>query len=188
MESIKERLNLITFGTIGIDLLVIALGLFLMTNPAVGLESALLLIGILLLISGISSIIKYIMHPIRFFRFELIYGAISIVAGILAIFKPFEVIALITSLIAIWLIISSIIKLIMAIELKRNKEETWIFDITVAALVIILGILIIFNPFSSSMLLSVYVGVMITIYAAMDIVEQFFIRKRINSICKIFKK
>jgi len=188
MKDIKETFNLITIGSIAMDIIILILGIFFMTNPAVGLESALLLIGILLLISGVCSIIKYIINPKKLLRFELGYGIISIIAGLFAIFKPFGVATLITVLIAIWLIISSVVKLVLAIELRRIKEKTWIFDLTVAILVIIIGMLILFNPFNSYMILSVYVGVMMTMYAAMDVVEQFFLRKRVNDIIKIFNK
>ena len=188
MKDIKDTFNLITIGSIAMDVLIIILGIFFMTNPAVGLESGLLLIGILLLISGICSIIKYIMNPKRLFRFELGYGILSIIAGAFAIFKPFDVAALITILVSIWLIVSSVIKLLMALALRRIKENTWTFDLTVSILVIIIGILLLVNPFSSNIILTVYVGVMMSIYAAMDVVEQFFIRKRVNNIIKLFDK
>ena len=188
MKDIKEAFNLITIGSIAMDILIILLGVFFITNPAVGLESALLLIGILLLISGISSIIKYVVNPKRLLKLDLGFGIISIIAGLFAIIKPFGVATLITVLIAIWLIVSSVVKLILALELKRIKEKSWIFDLTVAILVIIIGILILFNPFSSYMILSVYVGVMMCMYAAMDIVEQFLFRKRVDKILKIFSK
>ena len=51
-----------------------------MTSPAVGEEAALLLIGILLLISGVCSIIKYILNPKRLFKIELGFGIISVIA------------------------------------------------------------------------------------------------------------
>ena len=188
MKDIKDTFNLISIGSIILDVLVIVLGIFLMTNPSVGLESALLLIGVLLFISGIYSVIKYILNPKRFFRFELGYGIISIIAGLFAIFKPLDVATLIVVLIAIWLIVSSVIKLIMALELRKIKEDSWIFDLTVSVLVIIIGILLLINPFKSNMILSVYVGVMMSIYASMDLVEQFFIRKRTKIIMKIFSK
>ena len=188
MKNVKETFNTISIGTIIIDVLIVVLGIFFMVNPSVGLESALLLIGVLLLISGICAIIKYIMNPKRFFRYELGYGIISIIAGLFAILKPFKVATLIVALIAIWLIISSVIKLMLALELRKLKDVTWIFDLTVFVLTIILGILILVNPFSSTMILSVYVGVLLTMYASMDIVEQFFIRKRIKTIINIFSK
>ena len=188
MKDIKSAFNYITIGSIALDLIIIILGIFFITNPAVGLESTLLLIGILLFISGICSVIKFVVNPKRFFMFELGFGILSIIAGAFAIFKPFGVATLITILIAIWLIISSVIKLLMALELRKIKDNTWIFDLTVAALVIIIGVLILVNPFRSNMILSVYIGVMMTMYAAMDVVEQFFIRKRAKAIMQIFSK
>lgn len=188
MKDIKSAFNLITIGSILMDILIIILGIFFVSNPTVGLESALLLIGIILLVSGIYSIIKYIVNPRSFFKFELLYGILSIIAGLFAVFKPFGVATLIVVLVGIWLIISSVVKLVMAIELRKLKEDTWVFDLTVSALTILLGILILVNPFSSYIILSTYVGVMMMIYAAMDIVEQFFIRRRANTIMKFFSK
>lgn len=188
MKDLKSTFNLVTIGSIIMDVLIIILGIFFVSNPTVGLESALLLIGLLLLISGICAIIKYIMNPRSFFKFELLYGLLSIIFGLFAIFKPFGVATLIVVLVGIWLIISSVIKLVMALELRKIKENTWVFDLTVSALTIVLGILILVNPFSSYIILSTYVGVMMMIYAAMDIVEQFFIRKRANTIMKFFSK
>ena len=188
MDNIKNAFNYLTIGSIIVDVLIIILGIFFMTNPTVGPASTLMLIGILLLVSGVASIIKYIINPNKIIKFELAYGLLSIILGALAIFKPFTIEMLIVVLVGIWLIVSSILKLVIALELRKIKENTWIFDLTVSILVIIIGIMIIVNPFKSSMVLSVYIGVMMTIYAAMDIVEQFFIRKRAKSIMQVLTK
>ena len=188
MKDIKSTFNLITLGSIAFDILVIILGIFFVSNPSVGFESALFLIGIIFLISGISSIIKFIVNPRSFFKVELFYGILSIIFGFFAIFKPVSVEILIVIIVGTWLIVSSVIKLIVALELRKVKENTWIFDLTVALLTLLLGILILANPFSSYIILSTYVGVMMMIYAGMDIVEQLFIRKRANTIIKFFSK
>ena len=188
MKNIKEGFNLITLGSVVVDLIFVFLGIFLIANPSVGLESALVLIGIILIISGIFSIIKYISNEIKLFRFELIFGIISIIAGVFAMFKPFDVATLITVIIGIWLILSSAVKFAVAIEFRKLKDGTWAFDMTVSALTIILGIMLLINPFYGYMLLSSYAGVMIIIYSSMDIIEQFFIRKRAKEILKLFTK
>lgn len=188
MKDLKSAFNYVTIGSIIVDVLIIILGIFFVSNPTVGTTSALVLIGILLLISGIAAIVKYLINPRSFFKFELLYGILSIIFGVFAITKPFAVEMLIVVLVGTWLIISSVIKLVMALELRKLKENTWVFDLTVSALTIILGILILVNPFSTYIVLSIYVGVLMMIYAAMDIVEQFFIRKRANTIMKFFSK
>lgn len=188
MKDLKNTFNLITIGSIIFDVIVVVLGLFFVTNPTVGTTSALMLIGILLSISGIVSIIKYIINPKNIFNFELVYGILSIIFGIFAFAKPIAVEILIVNIVGAWLIISSVIKLMMAIELRKVKENTWVFDLTVAILTIILGIFIIVNPFSGYIVLSTYIGVLMMIYAAMDIIEQLFIRKRVKTIVKLISK
>ena len=187
MENIKKSFNLITIGSMVVDFLTVILGLFLIANPSVGAESTLMLIGILLVITGIYSIIKFIMNSRSIFRFELIFGVLSLIAGCFAFFKPFAVASLLAILVGVWLIVSSLIKLSIAIELKKNNEESWIFDLTVAILTLILGVLILINPFKGYMGLTIYIGIMIIIYSAMDIIEQAFIRKRVATITKLFK-
>jgi uncharacterized membrane protein HdeD (DUF308 family) len=70
-------------------------------------------------------------------------------------------------------------------QLKYFKEETWLFDLVVALLTIVLGILLLVNPFNGYIVLSTYAGIMLVIYAGMDIIEQFLFRKRASEIEKI---
>lgn len=187
MKSLKESFNLITLGSIILDVIFILLGIFLIANPSVGLESGLVLLGIILLISGLFSIIKYVTNGSRFFKFELVFGIISFIAGLFAMIKPFDVATLITVLVGIWLILSSAVKFAMAVEFRKLRNGTWAFDLTISTLTILLGIMFLINPFKGYMILTSYAGVLIMIYSAMDIVQQLFIRQRVNDIIKLFK-
>ena len=188
MEELKRSFNIITIGAIIIDILFIIMGIFFIANPAVGAESALMIIGIILLVSGIYSIIKFIINSRSFFKFEIVYGLLSIIAGCFAIFRPLGAELLIAILVGTWLIISSAFKLPIVLTLKNHNEGSWIFDLTVVILTIILGILLLINPFKGYMVLTVYSGIMLMIYAAMDVVEQLFIRKRAKIISSYFSK
>ena len=79
MKDIKKNFNYITIGAMMIDVVFIVLGMFLIANPTVGLNSALMLIGIILLVSGLYAIVKYSINNKNIFKFELIYGIASIV-------------------------------------------------------------------------------------------------------------
>lgn len=187
MKNIKNIFNLVTLGSIAIDVILIVMAIFFIANPTVGTESALIILGTMLLISGIYSIVKYILNPRSFFKLELAYGCISIVGGLLSIFKPFDIANFITILVGIWLLITSAFKLPLIIELRKFKEDTWIFDFTVVVITLLLAILLLINPFRGYMILSVYAAIMLMIYAAMDIIEQLFIRRRASVILKFFK-
>ncbi len=187
MKDIKNSFNLITFGSIVLDIILIIMGIFMITNKTIGPESALVVFGVMLLISGVYAIIKYLIHPKNIFKFELIYGVLSIIAAAFAIFKPFEVANFITIIVGIWLIVTSVFKFFISVELKNYNQDSWIFDLSISALTILLGIMLLINPFNGYMVLSTYVGIMLTIYCAMDMTEQFLIRKRVNSIVEFLK-
>ena len=188
MKDIKSGFNLITIGSMVLDLVFIILGIFLISNPSVGLSSALVLFGIILVISGLYSIIKYMVNPRSIFKFELIFGILSLVMGLIAVFKPFAIVNLIAILIGVWLIISSVFKFALSVELRKVNVNTWTFDMGISFLTLILGLLLLINPFSGYIILSTYAAIMIIMYASMDLVEQIYIRKRASKIIKFLSK
>lgn len=189
-REINKNLNLITFGSIVMDALFIILGMFLMTNPETSTQVAGILFGIILMVSGLYAIIKFVlnMNSAYIFTFELIYGILNIIAGFLIIGNPFSITNIITVMVGICFIVSAILKLSIALQFKRFNEETWLFNFIIALLTVILGVLLLVNPFSASIVLTTYAGIMIIIYAGMDIVEQLLFRKRANEIEKIIFK
>ena len=187
-KEINKNLNLITIGAIILDVLFIALGIFLVINPELSIRVSGVLIGLILIISGIYSVIKYVLNMDAAFLFtiELIYGVISILAGILVVSNPTGFTNFLTIIVGIWLLISSGFKLSIALQFRNNKEETWILNMVIAILTMFIAILLMVNPFSGSMVISTYAGIMLVVYAGMDIVEQLLFRKRADSIEKIF--
>ena len=188
MNDIKKAFNFITIGTMILDVIFVILGIFLVANPTVGVNASLFLFGVVLIMSGLYSIVKYFTNNRVIFRFELIYGIISLIAGLLAFFKPFAIANLITVLIGSWLIISSVFKFFIANELRRVGIESWTFDMGISVLTIILGIMLIVNPFNGYIILTTYVAILIIMYAGFDLVEQLFIRKRASKIIKFLSK
>ena len=167
MRDIAKMFNLVTIGTMALDIILVLMGIFL-------------------LVSGAYAIIKYIINPRGIFKLELIYGILSVIAGALAIFKPFDVINFITILVGIWLVINSVVKVVVALEIRKHSDA-WIFDLTVAILTLVLGVLLLVNPFENFVVLSVYAGVMMVVYGAMDLVEQSFISNRAKTLLIMFK-
>ena len=188
MKEIKRNFNLITIGTMLIDIVIIILGFFLVANPAVGTNSALILIGIILVVSGLYSIVKYMLNNRVIFKFELIYGILSLITGFLAIYKPFSIINIVTVLIGCWLLLSSIFKFFIAVELKKVKIESYTFDMAISGITAFLGLFLIINPFGSYIYVTTYIAILMIMYAGIDFVEQLTIRKRASKILKFLGK
>ncbi len=188
MNKIKNTFNLITIGAMMLDVIFIVLGMFLIANPSVGVNAALFLFGVILIISGLYSIIKFINNNKVIFRFELIYGIISLIVGLLAFFKPFAIVNLITVLVGAWLIITSVVKFFIANELRRIGVDSWSFDMAISVLTILLGLFLIINPFNGYIILTTYAAIVVIMYAGFDLVQQLLIRKRANIIVKFLSK
>ena len=189
-KEINKNLNLITIGSILLDIIFIALGIFLVINPELSTRVSGVLIGIGLIVAGLYAIIKYVlnMDAAFIFTFELIFGILSTIGGILVMANPLAIANFITIIIGLWFIVSAVIKGSIALQFKNYNEETWILNLVISLLTIVLGILLITNPFSAYIVLSTYVGIMIIMYSGMDIVEQLIFRKRAANIEKILFK
>lgn len=190
MKEERKIFNTITIGTIILDVLLFILGVYLIIKPTTSAAIIGYISGIMLIVYGIYGIIKFILNMSNrgFFMFEMINGILSIILGVFLMTNPFSLANFITLIVGIWMIVSSVFKAALSLQFKKFNEESWLFCLIVAILTLILGILIITNPFSSTIVLATYIGIMLCIYSAMDILEQFMFRKRVKEITKILFK
>ena len=186
MKNVLKRLIV---SSIVMDIILIIFGLFLLSNPSLVISVSNKLIGIILIINGLYSIIKYIMNKNNtIFKYILYIGIISSIVGIIMMFNPMLFNELVTIVIGLWIIIYGLIKIMISLNFKYYKEETWLINMVISIINIILGIMLIINPFKGSMVISVYIGIIIVLYSSFDILEKSLFYKRINNVVKIIIK
>ncbi len=188
MKESKKIVNTMTIFSIIGDILLLLLGSYFALNPTISASFMGYMFGIALIITGVYNSIKYVVNfeVSKFFINSLIYGIISILAGIIIVFNPFSFANIVSIMLGIWLIISSIFRGTLVWQLKKYNEEIWPISLTISLLTLILGILVLINPFESYLLLTTFIGILIACYAASDILQQLLFRKRLNEIIKIF--
>ena len=186
----KKYFNKVILSSILSSLLFIALGVFLLIKPGTANKVIGYTLGAIMLISGITSIIKYFTNKdqLSFFRFELVYGILSTLLSVFIIFNPLTVTGFITILLGLWMTISGTIKIQQALELKRYKEDYWMIALAISILTLILGVLVIFNPFDGTKLITEVVGIFVILYGVLDIVEAILIRRNAKTLIKQIKK
>lgn len=131
-----------------LGLLFIILGVFMLFNPIVTLIYIWLMIGAIMIMSGIIQIgayfrAKHILHHAGWLFGE---GALDIILGILFIFTAGAAPAVLPFFVAIWMIIVGVIRLFFAIDMKKSGMRRWSWLLIAAILAILLGILIMFIP------------------------------------------
>ena len=140
-------------------------------------------IGAILMAIGIIAIIRFIRNSNRdiFNQLNIVYGVISILAGIFLITMPEAIGSAIPIIVGIIIIISSSMKIQQALILKNLGSRYFVASLITALICLICGVIILFNPFKSAVIVTKIIGLFIAIYAILDLVNTIILRKS-NSI------
>lgn len=157
-------------------------GVLLLIDP-VGFTSGIIIVfGIIISIIGVISLFRYFRENPETAAQEsgLAKGLIFIVFGLFCAVKsewfiitfPF-----LTVLYGILALASGVSKVQWAVDMLRVKQKYWFIEIISAALTIICAVLILINPFNSTAILWIFIGVTMIVEAVVDVLAYFLGRK-----------
>ena len=150
MTDIDRLFSKIMWMDIALSICLTLVGLIFLVYPDVSVTLIGIIFGLLITILGGVLIYTYLKRrEIPLFRFNLIYGILGVILGILTIISPFTFTQVITIFIGIWILYMAIIKIDFAVRLKLLEERSWLFLLVSALLEIFMSILIFINPFSN---------------------------------------
>ena len=150
MTDIDRLFSKIMWMDIALSICLTLVGLIFLVYPDVSVTVIGIIFGLLITSLGGVLIYTYLKRrEIPLFRFNLIYGILGVILGILTIISPFTFTQVITIFIGIWILYMAIIKIDFAVRLKLLEERSWLFLLVSALLEIFMSILIFINPFSN---------------------------------------
>ena len=157
----------------------LVIGILLLVNP-IGFTSGIIIaFGIVLMIMGISTTIKY-------FRTEpeeaavsqiLVKGLLMLLAGAFCAFNSHWFIAtfpVLTLVYGVVILITGITKVQWTIDIIRMKRSKWFWAAISAAISILCGIVIITSPFSTTAVLWMFIGISLIVEAVFDMIGSIF--------------
>ncbi len=144
---------------LALGVLLSALGLLLIAAPALGTLAIDLLVGWFLIIGGIAQLIHAFMEKAwRGFLLEMASGALYLVVGILLVFYPIAGAQALTIFLAAFLLVEGIVRIAMALRLRRAQGWGWLLFGGIAT--VILALLIWMQwPASALWVLGLLVGI-----------------------------
>lgn len=168
------------------SLFLIALGLLLIFQSDAVIYSISYIIGGILIALGVLGIIKFVQGTNKEQQTELdiVYGIVSVILGIVVIKNPQAIASIIPTILGISIVINSATKLQYAFELKANGNNLWKSTMVISIISTLCGIVLIFNPFKALTSFTKIVGIFIVIYAVLDMISTFTIKRNV----KIFQK
>lgn len=183
MKNLKQELSKVWTTTILTSLFLMIIGIMMIIYPDEIISIISIVIGIGIIIAGILAFLKYFRESKEqdFFRFDLIYGVISVLAGTLLIVNPKAVASILPLVLGIWMVINSVIKVQYALTLKQYGNTSWAKAMILALITLAGGILLVFNPFEGAAILTQIIGAILVTYAIIDIIDAYMIRKNLKA-------
>ncbi len=144
---------------IGFGIIILVISILVIFNPLHGFLSFVWLVGILLLVTGIETIISNVYKPTKSRFTGISLGAAIIVIAIIAITFPLLASIIVISLLAIALLFSGISRIIHGIDEKHNKNWRWGFIMVSGILSIGLSVLIMIFPVFGIAIAGLLIGI-----------------------------
>ncbi len=172
------------------SVLLFLFGLILAVNAEGFIKSITVAIGVILLLIGVFPVIDY-------FRYRkdglgasigLISGIFSIVCGLMLLINEDLLMILIPVFIGVWMIINGINKIQVSFEIKDLGEKSWVITFIYSILIMVLGGYFIVNPISGATTVTSFIGIILCIYAVLDIIDCIIIKVKVKSFKKELDK
>lgn len=167
---------------IGMSVLYILLGITLIVWPEMSALTLCKLFGAIILILGIMEIISFFRNEafLSYGYLNQAQGILYIVLGILMLISPRAVISALPLMLGFVIIIDSSLRFQLALNLQRLSYSKWWLYLCFALVTAILGVLLLFNPFEGSIVLTIYIGVSLVVNGAINLWGIIYVKKIIN--------
>ncbi len=167
-------------GSVGLAVL----GGMLIFQSELAIISISYVIGAILVAIGVLALLDFTKNMNQGAKNELdiVYGIVTIIMGIIVISNPQAIASIIPFVIGIIIMISSIAKFQYSIELKKNNNTLWKSTLIISLITLLCGLLLIFNPFKGAEIFTIIIGILILIYAVLDIISTITIRNTVKQL------
>ena len=134
-------------------------GCIMVLRPALTLEVMAKAVGVLLMIVGLLFVLAFMLRRGRqIIGYDLILGIVIAALGIFVYVQTAFVVSILPSIFGICITISGLLKLQRGFDLKRMGLNSWGYIIILSLISILLGTIIILNPFGAASWLMRLIG------------------------------
>jgi len=156
MSGIKIVKNIYTVMTICLCVV----GAILIIWPEIGLSTLCKIFGIMMIVYGITKMSGYFTKDLfqLAFQFDFGLGIVSVIIGFLLLFRTNFMIEFLSICIGIFMLVDATLKIQTSIDAKKFGIEKWWLILLIALLVAVIGIILLFIPFDTAVLVTRLVG------------------------------
>lgn len=165
--------------------LYMVLGLILVIFPATTAYTICYMIAGIAIVIGLVNLVVYFTRNItrNYYRNDFVTGLLMVVLGIFVIYKANLVIALVPFIIGLCIIVSGLFKLQGALDVQRMGGNSVVI-LGLAIVNVVVGILMVINPFESAILLYRLLGVGLLFSGLTDMASTLYLSGMMHSYMK----
>lgn len=149
------------------SIVLLVLGILLLLVPGGIVTTVIRLFGVIILIIGITSVLNEI--KIKKQSTDFVNGILISVLGLVFISSPHTIASIIPFILGVWIVIKSVFKLQFSYSVKRTIND--VKPIVINIIELILGLVLIFNPFKGAEALIRIIGGFMAVYGLLDILN-----------------
>ena len=184
MKNIMKSFNKLINVSILTSAVILVIGIFLFIQPDTVIRMISVVLGLLFLVPGITSLVDYFKEKNNS---SLIVGIITILISLILIINTKFVASILPFILGIYFVVNGINRLMYAVELKKQGFTDFSISLVLALLIIFSGIIFIINPFEGALAITKIIGIFMIIYALLDIINTVIVKKGVKEIEKSMK-
>lgn len=160
------------------------IGLLLFIDPEGFVIMVSYMISLSLIIAGINNLIRYSKDKTGYAGATLTIAIILLLLGFFLVMKPTFIASIIPLVIGVCLTVSSLEKLISLKYLSNEYDRKYKVSTILGVITLISGILLIFNPFEGTLLVTRIIGMVMITFSVIDIIDKIKLKKGVRDIKK----
>lgn len=163
---------LIVYGVVAI-----LFGIFALVTPLGAAVSLVWALGIMALAEGVVSIFALFDRDSGGSRgWLLLYAIASVVFGVLAVINPLMIASVLLIMLAVWLILAGIFRIVLAIRIRKEIRGEWLIALS-GLCSLVLGILFFLSPVLGVVVTTLWMGVLALFYGVLQILAGWRLRQ-----------
>jgi len=187
MRDFTSKINNFLNAAINTTILMVAIGIFLTLFPTLSLEITRWIFIIALISVGLNMITSDLTGKKRGGLISgTVFGSFNLLLGLIILINP-EILNIIPIAIGFYVVISSLTKLRMTLALKEISNSAFTASILMNIISVVSGIIIIFQPITSTAVAVMLLGTMLIIYGVSDLINIIILKAHVQEFSKKMK-
>ena len=139
------------------------LGIYLVVNPETSLVMICRILGAAMAVFGVMKIVLYFIREVEgvAIRFDFAVGLFCIILGALMLWRAPALTDILSVMIGLLVLVDSVFKLQVAVDSRRMGAHSWWVTLVCTVVCLVLGILLVFNPFDGKLCTVVYAAIFV---------------------------